>query len=115
MRTGNIGVLAQRRLEGRCSAQWRFVAAQFCCKGSAVCVQLVHWAMRSTLSLNVLKCSVSESSGPTCLRGPQTMLDFMWQDDLIGVAKSVNACLHKMNSLEGQISDQPGVAGRDVM
>ena len=43
------------------------------------------------------------------------MLDFMWQDDLISVAKIVNACLHKMNPLEGQTSDQPDVAGRDVM
>ena len=43
------------------------------------------------------------------------LLAFMWQDDLIGVAKFVNACLHKMNPSEGQTSDQPGVAGRDVM
>ena len=33
------------------------------------------------------------------------MLAFMWQDDLIGVAKFVNACLRKMNSSEGQASD----------
>ena len=45
------------------------------------------------------------------------MLAFIWQDDLIGVAKFVNACLHKMNPFEGQAADhdQPGVAGRDVM
>ena len=43
------------------------------------------------------------------------MLAFMWQDDLIGVAKFVNACIHKMNPSEGQTSDQLGVAGRDVM
>lgn len=36
-------------------------------------------------------------------------------DDLIDVAKVVNACLHKMNPSEGQASDQPGVAGRDEM
>ena len=52
---------------------------------------------------------------PHLFQGPQTMLAFMWQDDLIGVAKFVNACLHKMNPSEGQTSDQPGVAGRDVM
>ncbi len=45
----------------------------------------------------------------------QTMQAFMWQEDLIGVAKLVNAYLHKMNpSMAGQTSDQPGVAGRDV-
>ena len=43
------------------------------------------------------------------------MLAFMWQDDLIGIAKLVNAYLQKMNPSEGQTSDQPGVAGRDVM
>ena len=51
---------------------------------------------------------------PHLFQGPQTMLDFMWQDDLIGVAKYINACLRKMNPLEGRASDQPGVAGRDV-
>ena len=40
------------------------------------------------------------------------MQAFMWQPDLIGVAKFVNACLNKMNpSLQGQASNQPGVAG----
>ena len=52
---------------------------------------------------------------PHLFKGPQTMLAFMWQDDLIGVAKFVNACLQKMNPSEGRTSDQPGVAGRDVM
>ena len=48
--------------------------------------------------------------------GPQTMQAFMRQEDLIGVAKFVTACLRKMNpSYEGQTSDQPGVAGRDVI
>ena len=41
------------------------------------------------------------------------MIAFLWQDDLIGVAKFVNTCLRKM--LGGSASDQPGVAGRDVM
>ena len=48
--------------------------------------------------------------------GPQTMQAFMWQGDLIGVAKFVTACVKKMNpSLQGRMSDQPGVAGRDVL
>ena len=46
--------------------------------------------------------------------GPQTMQAVMWQEDLIGIVRFINACLHKMNSM-GQTSDQPGVAGRDVI
>jgi len=55
--------------------------------------------------------------------GPQTMLAFiscMWQladdleDDLIGVAKYVNACVLQMNP-QGQASDQPAVAERNVI
>ena len=38
-----------------------------------------------------------------------SMLAFMWQDDLIGVAKYVNACIMQMNP-QDQASDQPGVA-----
>ena len=52
---------------------------------------------------------------PHLFEGPQTMLAFMWQDDLIGVAKFVNACLHKMNPSKGRAFDHPGVAGRDVI
>ncbi len=51
---------------------------------------------------------------PHPFEGPQTMQAFMWQDDLIGVAKYVNACVLQMNH-QGQASDQPGVAGRDVI
>ncbi len=51
---------------------------------------------------------------PHLFEGPQTMQAFMWQDDLIGVAKYVNACVSRMNP-QGQASDQPGVAGRDVI
>ena len=45
------------------------------------------------------------------------MQAFIWQDNLIGVAsaKYANACLHKVNLFEGQTSDQPGGAGRDVI
>ena len=46
--------------------------------------------------------------------GPQTMQAFMWQEDLIGIVRFINACLHKMNPI-CQTSDQPGVAGRDVI
>ena len=44
------------------------------------------------------------------------MLAFMWQIDLIGVAKYINACLNRVNPPPsgGSASDQPGVAGRDV-
>jgi len=52
------------------------------------------------------KYFIFESSELQCLKrhwphlfeGPQTMLAFMWQDDLIGVAKYVNACVLRMNT-----------------
>ena len=46
--------------------------------------------------------------------GPKTMQAFMWPEDLIGIVRFINACLHEMNPM-GQTSDQPGVAGRDVI
>ena len=48
-------------------------------------------------------------------------LNFMWQDDLIGVDGFVNVCLNKVNPLYqgggggGSASDQPGVVGRDAI
>ena len=84
------------------------------CKGSAVCVQWVHWVTRAPC-LECPEVQCFREMWPHLFEGPQTTLAFMWQDDLVVVAKSVNACLHKMNPFEGQASDQPGVAGRDVM
>ena len=108
----------------------------------------------ATGTLGDEKHLISECAELQCLRtqwahlfqGPQTMQAFMWQDDKIGVAKFVNACLQKMSRWkarreggrqtsgkfqtskcrrlfeaglrrrrEGQTSDQPGVAGRDVI
>ena len=52
--------------------------------------------------------------------GVCTMKQFLWQDDLVSVAKFIHACLDKMFSCEtglsndSQASDQPDVAGRDV-
>jgi len=46
---------------------------------------------------------------PHLFEGPQTMLAFMRQDDLIGVAKYVNAYVLRINS-QGQASGRPGVA-----
>ena len=42
---------------------------------------------------------------------------FIWQDDLIVVAKFANMCLNKVNPplLGVPASDQHGVAGRDAM
>ena len=46
--------------------------------------------------------------------------EFLWQDDLVGVANFVNDCLNKAcnavsgPSHDGQASDQLDVAGRDV-
>ena len=54
------------------------------------------------------------------LRDVCTMKQFLWQDDLVSVAKFIHACLDKMFSCEtglpndSQASDQPDVAGRDV-
>ena len=50
-----------------------------------------------------------------------TMKQFLWQDDLISVAKFMHACSDKMFSCaiglsnDGQASAQPDVAGRDVI
>ena len=50
-----------------------------------------------------------------------TMKEFLWQDDLVSVAKFIHACLDKMFSCvtglsnDSQTSDQPDVAGRDVI
>ena len=52
-----------------------------------------------------------------------TMKRFLWQDDLVSVAKFIRACLDKMlcyatglsNCNDSQASDQPDVAGRDVI
>ena len=50
-----------------------------------------------------------------------TMKQFLWQDDLVSVAKFIHACLDKMSfcapglSNDNQTSDQPDVAGRDVI
>ena len=44
----------------------------------------------------------------------------MWQEDLVGFAQFIHECLKKVYfsaagpSLDGQASDQPDVAGRDV-
>jgi hypothetical protein len=53
--------------------------------------------------------------------GISTMRLFFWRDDLVSVARFVHACLDKMYnnafglSSNSQASDQPDVAGRDVM
>lgn len=49
-----------------------------------------------------------------------TVQEFMWQDDLVGVAKFANDCLYNARnaaagpSHDGQASDHLDVAGRDV-
>jgi len=67
----------------------------------------------------VLECPQSQLSSEQwshMFAGPQTMQGFMWQDDLIGVVKFVNACIIKMDpSPRGEASDQPCVAGKDVV
>ena len=45
------------------------------------------------------------------------MQAFMWQDDLISIAKFVNMCLNRVNLplLGGSASGKLGVARRDVL
>jgi len=53
--------------------------------------------------------------------GPDTVQEFMWQEDLVSVAKLINVCLDKAYvpaagpSHDRQASDQPDVAGKDVL
>ena len=53
--------------------------------------------------------------------GPDTVQKFMWQEDSVSVAKFMNGCLDKVYapaagpSHDGQASDQPDVARRDVI
>jgi len=53
--------------------------------------------------------------------GPDTVEEFMSQEDLVGVAKFINVCLDKAYvpaagpSHDRQASDQPDVAGRYVL
>ena len=42
------------------------------------------------------------------------MPTFMWQDDLIGVAKYIDAFLNRVKPPSSSASDQPGVAGRNI-
>ena len=58
---------------------------------------------------------------PLCFQDVCTVKQFLWQDDLISVAKFIHACSDKMFSCaiglsnDGQASAQPDVAGRDVI
>ena len=82
----------------------------------AVFVQQVHWGMRKHLVFECPELQCFREQWAHLFEGPETMQAFMWQADKVGVAKFINACLQKMNpSCEGQPSDQPGVAGRDVI
>ena len=62
---------------------------------SANCVLQTQWVMRGPLSLNAKGCNASGRSGLTYFKGQYTMQAFLWQDDLIGVAKFINACLQQ--------------------
>ncbi len=57
----------------------------------------VHWVMRGTLSLSVQSLLCFREQWSHLFEGPQTMQAFMWQEDLIGIVRFVNACLHKMS------------------
>ena len=44
---------------------------------------------------------------PHLFEGPETMKAFLWQDDLIGVARFVNMCLKKMRGWEANFWEVP--------
>ena len=67
-------------------------------RGSANCVQHIHWVTRSTLSLSAHELQCFREKWSHLFQGQQTMQAFMWQDDLIVVAKFVNACMQKILS-----------------
>ncbi len=72
--------------------------------------------MKHILSLNAHNHSFPVSNGLTCLRDHRQCKDSCGKDDLIGVVKFVNACIIKMDpSPQAEASDQPCVAGRDVI
>ena len=80
-----------------------------------------HCVMRSMWYLNAQLCKVYAMNMLLCFLDVCTMQQFLWQDDLVSVAKFIHACLDKMFSCatglsnDSQASDQPDVAGRDVI
>ena len=62
------------------------------------------------LSLRPVECNHGLMA--VLFQGPETMQAFMWQDDLIGVAKFVNMCLNKV---EPPLFGGWGGGGGDVM
>ena len=72
--------------------------------------------MRSTLCLNALHCRICVIGMRTCFKHPHlkgdAMILLMWQDDVVGVARYIDACLERVHTLAGptvgdQTSDQP--------
>ena len=70
--------------------------------------------MRSTLCLSALHCWICVLGMRTFVQAPQgdAVILFMWQDDIIGVARFIDACLHNVFTSAGppvgeQASDQP--------
>ena len=80
---------------------------------------LCAWGTLGDETHLVLECPQSQLPSEQwshMFAGPQTMQGFMWQDDLIGVVKFVNAYIIKMDpSPQAEASDQPCVVGRDVI
>ena len=58
------------------------------CAKYATCMQ---WGMRSTWSLSALPCNVSRDKYPGLFQ-VNTMRQFMWQADIIGVANFIKDC-----------------------
>ena len=74
----------------------------------------LYQALRSSM-LQVIRDQV-------CFSRPDTVQELMWQADQVSTAKPLNKCLDKVlcvsangPQLNGQASDLPTVAGRDVI
>ena len=70
--------------------------------------------MRSTLCLSALHCRICVDRNKNLFQAPHgdAMILFMWQDDIIGVARFIDACLERVYTsagppVEDQASDQP--------
>jgi hypothetical protein len=73
-------------------------------------VDIIHWQMRKVYFLSVLICSTSETS-TVCVFFCPTMVQTFWQDNKIGIAKSISEALGGMLGADfdnqSQASDQP--------
>ena len=72
--------------------------------------QRKQWHDAAVISSHQEAAQVATSAAPTAVQ------EFMWQEDLVSVANQTRSSAPAAGpSHDGQASDQPNVAGRDVM